>query len=133
MLTYHISLTAQGVPLRCPTCKADDMWSPESRPDSTEIDYYLCLGCQQYRVDEQVVMGRIVADPKVDSLLVTFGDLLEDILYEQHHWAAAASNGQMNRSGGCFIRRLLVRPDPTRQVVQQVERGLRQPTVVCSV
>jgi hypothetical protein len=90
LLTYHISLTAQGVPLRCPTCKADDMWSPESRPDSTEIDYYLCLGCQQYRVDEAVVMGRIVADPKVDSLLVTFGDLLEDILYEQHHWAAAA-------------------------------------------
>jgi hypothetical protein len=35
-------------------------------------------------------MGRIVADPKVDSLLVTFGDLLEDILYEQHHWAASA-------------------------------------------
>ncbi len=90
LLTYHISLSGQGVPLRCPTCKADDRWSPESRPDSTEIDYYLCLGCQQYRVDNQAVMSRIVADPQVDSLLARFGSLLEDILYERRNWAAAA-------------------------------------------
>ena len=90
LLTYHISLTAQGVPLRCPTCKADDMWSPESRAGSTEIDYYLCLGCQQYRVDEAVVMHRIVADPQVDSVLAAFGTVLEDALLEQHNWAAAA-------------------------------------------
>ncbi|MEK9755180.1 MAG: hypothetical protein VW338_18470, partial [Rhodospirillaceae bacterium] len=74
------TLLAQGVPLRCPTCKADDQWSPESRPGSSEIDYYLCLGCQQYRVDEAVVMHRIVADPQVDSVLTAFGAALEDAL-----------------------------------------------------
>lgn len=89
LLTYHISLSTQGVPLRCPTCKADDMWSPESRPGSTEIDYYICLKCQQYRVDEATVMHRIVADPQVDDLLVRCGQIAEDALLEQRNWAAA--------------------------------------------
>lgn len=90
LLTYHISLSAQGTPLRCPTCGADDMWSPESRHGSTDIDHYLCVKCQQYRVDEAVVMHRIVADPQVDNLLMRCGQIAEDALLEQRNWAAAA-------------------------------------------
>ena len=58
-LTYHITLSAQGAWVTCPTfgCGVDDAWSPESLPHSTTLDFYLCLACQQYRVEARFVQN----------------------------------------------------------------------------
>jgi hypothetical protein len=80
LLTYHITLSEQGPWVVCPTpgCRCLGAWSPESVPGSSAIDFYLCLSCQQYRVEARFVKDRACANPAIDAMLALSGDFIYD-------------------------------------------------------